>query len=118
MERSAQQQPKRMATQKQLDTLAAARVARSAKAAARKAEHACMSERISVGHSSSDEDDAEYIIRRVRRKPMKPQDDDDNENEKTPVAPTKKKHQKETNPRHNDQRTIRRQTKRVPASHR
>ena len=90
VQRSAQQQPKRVVTQKQLDALAAARVARSAKAAARKAEHARMSERISVEHSSSDEDDAEYIIRRVRRKPTKPQNDDDNENEKTPVAPTKK----------------------------
>ena len=60
----------------------------SAKAAARKAEHARMSERISVEQPSSDED-AECVIRRVRRKPMKPQNDDDNENKKAPVAPTK-----------------------------
>ena len=79
---------KRPATQRQLEALAAARVARSAKAAARKAEHARMSERTTVEHSSSDED-VEYIIKRVRRKAVKPRDDGESEIKKTPVAPTK-----------------------------
>ena len=68
-----QAQPKRAVTQRQLDALAAARVARSAKAAARKAEHARLPERIKVEHSDSDED-VEYVIKRVRRKTAKSQD--------------------------------------------
>ena len=68
-----QAQPKRAGTQRQLDALAAARVTRSAKAAARKAEHARLSEQITVEHSDSDED-VEYVIKRVRRLTAKSQD--------------------------------------------
>ena len=50
-----------------------ARVARSAKAATRKAEHARLSERITVEHFDSDED-VEHVIKRVRRKTAKSQD--------------------------------------------
>ena len=41
-----------------------------------------------VEHSSSDED-VEYIIKRARRKPMKPRDDGESETKKAPAAPTK-----------------------------
>ena len=51
--------------------------------------HACPNGLLwTVEHSSSDED-VEYIIKRVRRKTVKPRDNGESETKKTPAAPTK-----------------------------